>query len=455
MVGVTGFEPTTSWSRTKRSTKLSYTPVRSDGVSLLDAAGQEAFDMFSATSAFLSPNFVRCAVLGLVLGACRTSFEPDLGGADRCDAVLRTPENLTIRRVERGLKPRLETVCAGGPLCLDGNPRAWALRDAPDQTRIFTPGENPFLLSSFSPLPMSEAVRIPGFLPHGTAILWQESDQLRLLAGQGRQGVAARFPAPDLAPGEALAGGFYEDGRWGILVRESETPHGLYHTRWLSPAANDAPMAYPGGEDALVAVYGGVWQGTLYRRQNTWWWHVRNEAEPLAILWPQPTPPAVFQTSTLLLYGDRHEMWVHREGKTPRRISLAPARAIGRVGERLLLRDHLLGIFEVGAEREEPLSSLAAYTDLAGARVPRHSRRERIFWADDEADALLVVERLRLPNCRIEDRVHRLQISTRLWETVASGPGYRTHPTRTGDAFRFVEGTASYRFIGAETNDAE
>ena len=26
MVGVTGLEPTASWSRTKRSTKLSYTP---------------------------------------------------------------------------------------------------------------------------------------------------------------------------------------------------------------------------------------------------------------------------------------------------------------------------------------------------------------------------------------------------------------------------------------------
>jgi hypothetical protein len=25
-IGVTGFEPATSWSRTKRSTKLSYTP---------------------------------------------------------------------------------------------------------------------------------------------------------------------------------------------------------------------------------------------------------------------------------------------------------------------------------------------------------------------------------------------------------------------------------------------
>jgi hypothetical protein len=29
LVGVTGFEPTTSWSRTKRSTKLSYTPKAS------------------------------------------------------------------------------------------------------------------------------------------------------------------------------------------------------------------------------------------------------------------------------------------------------------------------------------------------------------------------------------------------------------------------------------------
>ena len=27
MVGVTGFEPATSWSRTKRSTKLSHTPI--------------------------------------------------------------------------------------------------------------------------------------------------------------------------------------------------------------------------------------------------------------------------------------------------------------------------------------------------------------------------------------------------------------------------------------------
>jgi hypothetical protein len=31
MVGVAGFEPTTSSSRTKRATKLRYTPLRSNG----------------------------------------------------------------------------------------------------------------------------------------------------------------------------------------------------------------------------------------------------------------------------------------------------------------------------------------------------------------------------------------------------------------------------------------
>ena len=33
MVGVAGLEPTASWSRTKRSTKLSYTPVHYETVS--------------------------------------------------------------------------------------------------------------------------------------------------------------------------------------------------------------------------------------------------------------------------------------------------------------------------------------------------------------------------------------------------------------------------------------
>jgi hypothetical protein len=34
MVGVTGFEPATSWSRTKRATKLRYTPKRLEMVGL-------------------------------------------------------------------------------------------------------------------------------------------------------------------------------------------------------------------------------------------------------------------------------------------------------------------------------------------------------------------------------------------------------------------------------------
>src|SRR4051812_11182178 len=39
LVGATGFEPTTSWSRTKRSTKLSYAPGCAD-VPSTDAVGQ-------------------------------------------------------------------------------------------------------------------------------------------------------------------------------------------------------------------------------------------------------------------------------------------------------------------------------------------------------------------------------------------------------------------------------
>lgn len=30
LVGMTGFEPATSWSQTKRSTKLTYIPIRAD-----------------------------------------------------------------------------------------------------------------------------------------------------------------------------------------------------------------------------------------------------------------------------------------------------------------------------------------------------------------------------------------------------------------------------------------
>ncbi len=50
MVGVTGFEPTTSSSRTKRSTKLSYTPTAFtrlviDSYSVRDTVKSASWDM--------------------------------------------------------------------------------------------------------------------------------------------------------------------------------------------------------------------------------------------------------------------------------------------------------------------------------------------------------------------------------------------------------------------------
>ena len=44
MVGVAGFEPATSWSRTKRSTKLSHTPKNIAIGSPMALVGEEGFE---------------------------------------------------------------------------------------------------------------------------------------------------------------------------------------------------------------------------------------------------------------------------------------------------------------------------------------------------------------------------------------------------------------------------
>lgn len=446
LVGVTGFEPTTSWSRTKRSTKLSYTPVRSEGVSLLHAAGQEAFAMFSASSAFLRPKILWFPVLISVLAGCGwTSSQPEQGGS-RCDAVLRTPKSPIIRSVGDDSESLPDLPCRGGALCLDGNPRFAAFRNV-DHSRLLTQSGESFTLPRQSREAVPAKSRIPGLLPHGTAILWFAENKIHLFDWRDR--AQASFPIPRLAKDEELTGGIIAAGRWGILVQNTEAC-GLSRLRWLSQKSADtdshAIASLPG--DTPVAIYGGQLQGHLSRRDKKWFWHRLPAHPPIALDWNQPTPPQVMHTGELLVYGAENLFRVHRGQESPREIRLHPRRRISRVGEHILIRDEQIGIFRVGRDRDVPLSSLRLHSDLAGTKLPAHSRRERIFWAHDEVDEMLLIERIRMPDCRLEDRVHRLRISTEAWETVASGPGFRMHPTRTGTHFRFVEASAKYRFVG-------
>ena len=418
--------------------------MRCEGIAFLHTAGQEAFVMISASKAFLRPKFLLFPVFASVLGACWPSTRPDRGEWALCDEVLRTPKNPKIRGVGSSPASLPDLPCLGGALCLDGNPRVWALRNV-NESHLHTAEGAVFTLPSQRRDAVPAKSRIPGLLPHGTAILWLDGDQVHLFDWGAKE--QATFPMPSLAPGEELIGGMVAEGRWGLLVQEGEAC-GLPRVRWLSAGNSKVGAAAQLPTGTPVAIYGGSLQGHLSRQDGTWLWHHLRADAPVALQWEHPTPPHVLQTQSLLVYGAEEQFWVHRGAESPREIRLHPRRHISRIGEHILIRDEQIGIFQVERDKDVPISSLRLHTDLAGAQLPAQTRREHIFWAHDENEMLLIIERIRLSDCRVDDRVHRLQLSTRQWETVASGPGFRMHPTRTGNQFRFVEASATYRFVG-------
>lgn len=101
------------------------------------------------------------------------------------------------------------------------------------------------------------------------------------------------------------------------------------------------------------------------------------------------------------------------------------------------------GFHLVGAHGLEPLLVPRARTDLAGAPLPAGAQVERVEIAMAGTRAL-VVERVRLSTCTVEDKLVLVDLQTKTARTLASGDVVRLHPMLAGDRFRFVEADASY-----------
>jgi hypothetical protein len=95
-----------------------------------------------------------------------------------------------------------------------------------------------------------------------------------------------------------------------------------------------------------------------------------------------------------------------------------------------------------GTTRVWPAS---AGTDLAGKPLPPGAGLERLQ-ATSFGNEVLVIERIRLADCRGEDRVHlvRLAADTVTVRTLVSDDKIRMHPRYVQDAFRWVEADSNY-----------
>lgn len=398
----------------------------------------------------------RALPLLLALGAlpslnCRQHSPQDQSAdAQICTGVIRRPRDPELVTLQGHALSDERLSCFGSALCFDGGEEGEALPIARGEHRVRAGGLER-LHRANDALRMDRNTRIPGLALSGGVVLLASAEGVELL--DPTNGTASRFPLPPLAPGERVKGALRVDDGYGYLVSREADPCRPAELRWLRRPA--LPEGLPAS--ARLVVDDGALVGWL-EPEGEGWTLVRprapsaapGAAHPERLRVPvraEDAPPVGVAGALLYARLEERAVLFDDQGRS-RELSLPPGRHLLKAGERFFLLDEDEGLFRVTLSGDERVSSMKPGTDLAGAALPAGARRERVHVASDDERHLLFIERVRLPSCRAEDRVHLYDAEAGTWRTVATGDRVRIHPTFTPAGFRWVEGEPDYRFMG-------
>lgn len=273
------------------------------------------------------------------------------------------------------------------------------------------------------------------------AVVLVHETELEVLTEAGSE----RFPLPTLARGEVLGGPILAHGGVGVTLLPDSAECGapVRPFLWLRPpsegGAETAALARP-----LLRHEQPV--GSLERAEDGWRVRLASGFSALAAP-PSPVAPhvSVGEGEVFVVEKDRARA-LSLDG-TSFELALGPHESVVEVGGRLYRLGLGSGIERVTAKGTERVLSRAPDADLAGAPLPKGAHVERQLYAADEERRLAVVERVRLPGCRVEDRVHVIDVAARTVTTLRDGEGVRLHPRFARGRLHFTEAEARYELV--------
>ena len=189
--------------------------------------------------------------------------------------------------------------------------------------------------------------------------------------------------------------------------------------------------------------------GSVERRADRWAWVDRQTGRetPLPVRMSEPPSVWPFAGGELATWDARGLHVVHPDGRS---------RLLGRdlvtmgVGDDLFLYDRKRGVLRTSYAADVPFVARAPGRDLAGAPLPPGAVVQRGALASDEESRLLVAERILLPTCAIDDRVHLIDVAAGRTTTLATGPRLKLWPTFAHGVPAWVESDADYRTVSPE-----
>lgn len=396
----------------------------------------------------VKPAFTRSLVaFAFLVSGCQETRRPDPAPADvvdECRYTLRRPERQRVRVWDGRFLEDEQISCFARSRCVIGSRHTRVFWSAPGQLVIEVKDkrwERPS--PRLPPVEASAHNRLGNALIGRDAVATLGASVVEVLTADGDH----RFPTPALLEGEAFSSpALVGDGIGLTLGEHDQRGLPVRPLLWLrEPSRATGADAGPAPSSPLV--HEGRIVGEL-TRTATGWHAALSSGWSASLPLAKASPPALLYGGDEVVSWDRHRLLaVARDGRRfTREIPLGHQVVASKEAVYLLGTSGALE--RVDASGAVPVIDRKPGHDLGGAALLAGSVVERVQLAVDERQRAAVIERVRLRGCRVEDRVHVVDLGSRQVTTLAKDDQVRLHPTFARGRLHFLEADSTYEAIG-------
>lgn len=384
-----------------------------------------------------------CVALALLSSGCsrQQGGAPSPDVTDECRYTVLKPERQQLRTWDGGFLDEA-LPCFGRSLCVAGAERTRVYRSAPERLTIEV-GERRYERTART----GRIRRVPHYRGLSHAIVGNDAvalvheRDLEVLTAEGE----ARFPLPELEPGEAYGGPvLVADGVGLSLVEHEDQGLPVRPFLWLKRPSAGAAEGTSAAGWPLVCEREVI--GRLERGSDGWR-VVLTRGFAATVAPPSPVPPGVWVGRDELLVVQDDSVRVIGYDGARSALELSDEDALVEVADRYYRVSVTDGVERLRGAGAETVIPRAPGHDLAGARLPDGAVVERLQESGDEERRIAVLERIRLPGCRVEDRLHIVDVEARTVRTIANDDRVRLHPRFTRGRLHVVEAEAVYEVV--------
>lgn len=384
-------------------------------------------------------------IVAMLLTGCRERPRdppPATVVVDDCRYTVRRPERKKVRVWDGRFLDEEEIPCFGRSRCLVGSEDTRVYASAPDRLTVEVAErrfERPILGRPLEEVVPHNALHQALVGNHAVALIDQDQIEVLWLGGE------ARFPRPPLRPGEAYAAPVVvEDGLAIALGEHARAGLPVRPLLWLkAPSAHGGRGAAP----AAPLIRDGLIVGELLRQGSGWRVSLSSGVTvdvPLA----SAVPPSLWLSDdNVVAYHRKTLVALSYDGKRHER-ALKHKDQIIEVNDAVYLLGLARGVERITPAGVDVVIAPLPQHDLGGQRLEPGAKVDRLHVSGDDERRIAVVERVLLPGCRVQDRLHIVDVDAREVTTLARDDRVRLHPRFSFGKLHFTEADAVYEVIG-------